>query len=59
MQGYGFTAQTVGGAKKGSCSLTRFAPLDDIDLLVTDPGLTPEDEAKLKSHGIEVVKTGV
>jgi len=53
------TAVITESAKFGKRSLTRFAPLDDIDLLVTDPGLTPEDEAKLKSHGIEVVKTGV
>ena len=44
--------------KFGRRSLTRFASLEDIDLLITDPGLSPEDEAKLKSHGIEVVKTG-
>lgn len=43
--------------KFGRRSLTRFASLEDIDLLVTDPGLTAEDEAKLVSHGIEVVKT--
>ena len=43
--------------KFGRRSLTRFASLEDIDLLVTDPGLTAEDEDKLVSHGIEVVKT--
>jgi len=44
--------------KFGRRSLTRFASLEDIDLLVTDAGLTAEDEVKLRSHGIEVVKTG-
>ena len=44
--------------KFGRRSLTRFASLEDIDLLVTDNGLTAEDEIKLGSHGIEVIKTG-
>jgi DeoR family transcriptional regulator of aga operon len=43
-------------AKFGKRSLTRFAPLDDIDLLVTDDRLAPEDEAKLVAHDIEVIK---
>jgi len=43
--------------KFGRRSLTRFASLEDIDLLVTDTGLTAEDEIKLGSHGIEVIKT--
>ena len=43
--------------KFGRRSLTRFASLEDIDLLVTDTGLTAEDEAKLVSHDIEVIKT--
>ena len=42
--------------KFGRRSLTRFASLEDIDLLVTDAGLTAEDEAKLVSHGIEVIR---
>ena len=44
--------------KFGRRSLTRFASLEDIDLLVTDAGLAPDDETKLRSHGIEVVRTG-
>lgn len=43
--------------KFGRRSLTRFASLEEIDLLVTDTGLTAEDEIKLVSHGIEVMKT--
>ena len=42
--------------KFGKRSLTRFASLDDIDLLVTDDRLNPEDEAKLVTHDIEVIK---
>ena len=51
------TAVITESAKFGKRSLTRFAPLDDIDLLVTDIGLTAEDELKLRSHDIEVIKT--
>jgi DeoR family transcriptional regulator of aga operon len=51
------TAVITESAKFGKRSLTRFAPLDDIDLLVTDTGLTAEDELKLRSHDIEVIKT--
>ena len=43
-------------AKFGKRSLSRFASLDDIDLLVTDTSLTPEDEARLAAHDIEVIK---
>ena len=51
------TAVITESSKFGKRSLTRFAPLEEIDLLVTDTGLTPGDEAKLVSHGIEVIKT--
>lgn len=37
-------------------SFTRFASLDDIDLLVTDNRLPREYEAKLAEHGIEVIR---
>lgn len=43
--------------KFGRRSLTRFASLEDIELLVTDAGLAAEDEHKLAAHGIEVLKT--
>ncbi len=42
--------------KFGRRSLTRFASLDEIDLLVTDDRLAPEDEAKLAAHDIGIVK---
>ncbi len=51
------TAVITESAKFGKRSLTRFAALEDIDLLVTDAGLTAEDETKLRSHDIEVIKT--
>ena len=43
-------------SKFGRRTLTRFASLDDIDLLVTDDKLDPGDEAKLAAHDIEIVK---
>jgi len=51
------TAVVTESGKFGRRSLTRFASLDDIDLLVTDDRLAEEDERKLVRHGIEVVKT--
>jgi DeoR family fructose operon transcriptional repressor len=51
------TAIVTESCKFGRRSLTRFASLEEIDLLVTDTGLTAEDEIKLRSHDIEVVKT--
>ena len=51
------TAVITESVKFGKRSLTRFAALEDIDLLVTDTGLTAEDETKLRSHDIEVIKT--
>ena len=37
-------------------SLTRFAALKDIDLLVTDNGLSDDDYKKLRKAAIEVIK---
>ena len=51
------TAIVTESGKFGRRSLTRFASLEEIDLLVTDSGLAAEDELKLKAHDIEVVKT--
>ena len=50
------TAIITESAKFGRRALTRFASLDDIDLLVTDDALDPADEAKLAAHDIEIVK---
>ena len=51
------TAIVTESGKFGRRSLTRFASLEEIDLLVTDSGLVAEDELKLKAHDIKVVKT--
>ena len=50
------TAIITESAKFGRRALTRFASLDDIDLLVTDDALAPADEAKLAARDIEIVK---
>ena len=41
--------------KFGEESLNRFATFDQIDVLVTDAGLSPEDRATLQRHEIELV----
>ena len=40
-------------------ALTRFASLEEIDLLVTDHGLSPEDQEKLEKAGLEILKVPV
>ena len=50
------TAIITESAKFGRRALTRFASLDDIDLLVTDDALAASDETKLAAHDIEVLK---
>lgn len=42
-------------SKIGTESALRFADLEDVDCLVTDDGITPEDEKELDALGIEVV----
>lgn len=42
-------------SKIGVESALRFAALDDVDVLVTDSGIRPEDRAALEEVGIEVV----
>ncbi len=37
-------------------ALTRFAGVEEVDLLVTDSGLNAEDEQKLKQNSIEILK---
>ena len=42
-------------SKFGRRALTRFATLSDIDLLVTDEGISPEDARNLTASGLEVI----
>ena len=53
------TAIITESAKFGRRALTRFASLDEVDLLVTDDGLDAADEAKLRSSGIEIIEVPV
>ncbi|MEU3303353.1 DeoR/GlpR family DNA-binding transcription regulator [Streptomyces sp. NPDC006678] len=44
-------------AKYGEEHFARFAGLADVDLLITDSGLSPEDAAAVEAAGTEVVRT--
>jgi len=46
----------TGSGKFGCRALTRFAPLEAIDLLVTDADLAPADQRKLRRAGLEILK---
>lgn len=46
-------------SKFGKRALTRFASLKDIDLLVTDDQIIPDDAQKLKKSGIELLRVSV
>ncbi|WP_329135238.1 DeoR/GlpR family DNA-binding transcription regulator [Streptomyces sp. NBC_00670] len=43
-------------AKHGQEHFARFGGLDDVDLLITDSGLSPEDAAAIERAGTEVVR---
>ncbi|MFJ7149574.1 DeoR/GlpR family DNA-binding transcription regulator [Streptomyces sp. NPDC100445] len=43
-------------AKHGQEHFARFGGLDDVDLLITDSGLSPEDTAVVERGGTEVVR---
>ena len=42
-------------SKMGREDFSSFAPLDEVDVLITDDGIDPEFSAALSAHGIEVV----
>jgi DeoR family fructose operon transcriptional repressor len=44
-------------SKIGHESTVRFGDLEQVDVLITDDGLSAEDQATLKAHDIEVVVT--
>ncbi|MEV4915913.1 DeoR/GlpR family DNA-binding transcription regulator [Streptomyces tirandamycinicus] len=44
-------------AKYGEEHFARFADLADVDVLITDSGLSPEDAAAVEAAGTEVVRT--
>ena len=42
-------------SKVGREHLISFAPLDSIDVLITDEEISPTDTSEFHDHGIEVV----
>ena len=44
-------------SKIGHESTVRFAELSQVDVVITDDGITPDDRASLVDHDIEVVIT--
>jgi DeoR family fructose operon transcriptional repressor len=42
--------------KYGEEHFARFGDLSDVDLLITDSGLSPEDAAAIERGGTEVVR---
>ncbi len=43
-------------SKHGKEHFARFGGLDDVDLIVTDTGLSPQDAAAIEAGGTEVVR---
>ena len=50
-----YTAIITDSTKFDRRALTRFAAVDEVDLLITDDALKSEDAAKLEASGVEVV----
>ncbi|RKN10921.1 DeoR/GlpR family DNA-binding transcription regulator [Streptomyces radicis] len=50
------TVLLADSAKHGRQHFARFGDLSDVDLLITDRGLSPEDAAAIERQGIEVVR---
>ena len=50
------TAIITDSSKFGRRALTRFATLDEIDLLVTDDGISPSDAQSLSASGVELIQ---
>ena len=53
------TAVVTESGKFGRRSLTRFATLEEISLIVTDDGVSEDDAKKMRAHGIEVLTVPV
>lgn len=43
-------------AKHGQSHFARFGDLADVDLLITDSGLSPEDTGAIEAAGTDVVR---
>jgi DeoR family fructose operon transcriptional repressor len=50
-----FVVVVADSSKIGREEFVSFAPIDRVDVLVTDSEITPEDRAALAEHGVDVV----
>ena len=50
-----FVVVVADSSKIGREEFVSFAPIDRVDVLVTDSEITPEDRAELTEHGVDVV----
>ena len=50
-----FVVVVADSSKIGREEFVSFAPIDRVDVLVTDSEITPEDRADLAEHGVDVV----
>jgi DeoR family fructose operon transcriptional repressor len=50
-----FVVVVADSSKLGREEFVSFAPIDRVDVLVTDSEITPEDRAALTEHGVDVV----
>ena len=50
-----FVVVVADSSKIGREEFVSFAPIDRVDVLVTDSEITPEDHADLTEHGVDVV----
>ena len=50
-----FVVVVADSSKIGREEFVSFAPIDRVDVLVTDSEITPEDRADLTEHGVDVV----
>ena len=50
-----FVVAVADSSKIGLEEFVRFAPIERVDVLVTDSEITPADRAQFTDHGLEVV----
>ena len=53
-----FVVVMADSSKIGHEDLVSFAPIDAVDVLVTDSEISPADQAGLAGHGLDVVIAG-
>ncbi|MGE2732090.1 DeoR/GlpR family DNA-binding transcription regulator [Mycolicibacterium vaccae] len=53
-----YVVVTADSSKVGREDFVSFAPLSSVDTLITDPEISPADQAELSDHGVEVICAG-